>query len=60
MEELKIKAREKGLWNLFLSEKSLGGGGLSNLECECLDLDGRSRSGGRREGEVDVVVERGC
>ena len=30
MEELKIKAREKGLWNLFLSGQ--GGGGLTNLE----------------------------
>ena len=31
LEELKAKAREEGLWNLFLPESELGGG-LSNLE----------------------------
>ncbi len=31
LEELKVKAREEGLWNLFLPESELGGG-LTNLE----------------------------
>ena len=31
LEELKEKAREEGLWNLFLPESELGGG-LTNLE----------------------------
>ena len=31
LEELKARAREEGLWNLFLPESELGGG-LSNLE----------------------------
>ena len=31
LEELKAKAREEGLWNLFLPESELGGG-LTNLE----------------------------
>ena len=31
MEELKAKARERGLWNLFLPE-SQNGAGLTNLE----------------------------
>ncbi|WP_414446916.1 acyl-CoA dehydrogenase family protein [Burkholderia sp. 22PA0099] len=32
MEALKRKAREAGLWNLFLPETELGGAGLSNAE----------------------------
>ena len=32
VEELKAKAREQGLWNLFLPEKEHGGAGLSNAE----------------------------
>ncbi|MBO4969503.1 MAG: acyl-CoA dehydrogenase family protein, partial [Pseudomonas sp.] len=31
MEELKLKARAEGLWNLFLPESELGAG-LTNLE----------------------------
>ena len=34
MEELKMVARERGLWNLFLSGQ--GGGGLTNLEVSSL------------------------
>ncbi len=42
MEELKVKAREAGLWNLFLPESELGAG-LSNLEYAPLaELMGRS------------------
>jgi acyl-CoA dehydrogenase len=32
VEELKAKAREQGLWNLFLPETEHGGAGLSNAE----------------------------
>jgi acyl-CoA dehydrogenase len=32
MEELKAKAREQGLWNLFMPGREHGGAGLSNLE----------------------------
>ncbi|MFC5712326.1 acyl-CoA dehydrogenase [Thalassorhabdus alkalitolerans] len=42
MEELKKKAREKGLWNLFLPESDLGSG-LTNLEYAPLcEIMGRS------------------
>jgi acyl-CoA dehydrogenase len=42
MEELKAKARERGLWNLFLPESELGAG-LSNLEYAPLcEVMGRS------------------
>src|SRR5216683_1799658 len=42
MEELKAKARERGLWNLFLPESELGAG-LSNLEYAPLcEIMGRS------------------
>lgn len=43
MEELKARAREAGLWNLFLPDSELGAG-LSNLEYAPLaELMGRSR-----------------
>ncbi len=32
MEELKARAREQGLWNLFMPGREHGGAGLSNLE----------------------------
>jgi acyl-CoA dehydrogenase len=42
MEELKARARERGLWNLFLPESELGAG-LSNLEYAPLsEIMGRS------------------
>jgi acyl-CoA dehydrogenase len=42
MEELKAKARERGLWNLFLPESELGAG-LTNLEYASLcEVMGRS------------------
>jgi acyl-CoA dehydrogenase len=42
MEELKAKARERGLWNLFLPESELGAG-LTNLEYASLcEIMGRS------------------
>jgi acyl-CoA dehydrogenase len=42
MEELKAKARERGLWNLFLPESERGAG-LSNLEYAPLcEIMGRS------------------
>jgi acyl-CoA dehydrogenase len=42
MEELKAKARERGLWNLFLPESALGAG-LTNLEYAPLcEVMGRS------------------
>jgi acyl-CoA dehydrogenase len=42
MEELKAKARERGLWNLFLPESELGAG-LTNLEYAALcEIMGRS------------------
>jgi len=42
MEELKVKARERGLWNLFLPESERGAG-LSNLEYAPLcEVMGRS------------------
>jgi acyl-CoA dehydrogenase len=42
MEELKAKARERGLWNLFLPESELGAG-LTNLEYAPLcEIMGRS------------------
>jgi len=42
MEELKAKARAKGLWNLFLPESELGAG-LSNLDYAPLcEIMGRS------------------
>jgi acyl-CoA dehydrogenase len=45
MEELKAKAREQGLWNLFLSE-SENGAGLTNLEYAPLcEIMGRSHIG---------------
>lgn len=45
MEEMKVKAREKGLWNLFLPESERGAG-LTNLEYAPLsELMGRSMIG---------------
>lgn len=45
MEELKLKARAEGLWNLFLPESELGAG-LSNLEYAPLaEIMGRSMLG---------------
>jgi acyl-CoA dehydrogenase len=42
MEELKVRARERGLWNLFLPESELGAG-LTNLEYASLcEIMGRS------------------
>ncbi|MEK7384990.1 MAG: acyl-CoA dehydrogenase family protein, partial [candidate division NC10 bacterium] len=42
MEELKAKARERGLWNLFLPESELGAG-LTNMEYAPLcEIMGRS------------------
>ena len=42
LEELKTKARERGLWNLFLPESELGAG-LTNLEYAPLcEVMGRS------------------
>ena len=42
MEELKARARERGLWNLFLPE-SVHGAGLTNLEYAPLcEIMGRS------------------
>jgi acyl-CoA dehydrogenase len=42
MEELKEKARDKGLWNLFLPESEFGAG-LSNVEYAPLcEMMGRS------------------
>ena len=42
MEELKAKARERGLWNLFLPESALGAG-LTNMEYAPLcEIMGRS------------------
>jgi len=41
IEELKVKARERGLWNLFLP--SVGGAGLTNMEYSPLaEISGRS------------------
>ncbi|MCS0630509.1 acyl-CoA dehydrogenase family protein [Telluria mixta] len=36
MESLKARAREAGLWNLFLPERDHGGAGLSNVEYAAL------------------------
>lgn len=36
IEKLKIKAREAGLWNMFLSKKYSEGAGFSNLEYGCM------------------------
>lgn len=45
MEELKVKARERGLWNLFLPESERGAG-LSNLDYAPLcEIMGRSPIG---------------
>ncbi|MBP3935152.1 MAG: acyl-CoA dehydrogenase family protein, partial [Pseudomonas sp.] len=45
MEELKLKARAEGLWNLFLPESELGAG-LTNLEYAPLaEIMGRSMLG---------------
>jgi acyl-CoA dehydrogenase len=32
LDELKLQARERGLWNLFLPHETEGSGGLSNLD----------------------------
>ena len=43
MEEMKAKARAKGLWNLFMPGEEHGGAGLSNLEYAPLcEIMGRS------------------
>ena len=36
IEELKVRARAAGLWNLFLPHAYKGQGGISNLDYACL------------------------
>ena len=67
MEELKAKARERGLWNLFLPE-SEHGSGLTNLEYAPLCRDHGARPRSRPEvfncsapdtGNMEVLVRYG-
>src|SRR5271166_331594 len=60
LEELKVKARSEGLWNLFLPEDP-GGAGLSNLEYAPLcEIMGRSHmaAGIVRDGNEYIINGR--